>query len=135
MYAASFDSKMLSSVAQWLEVFEGDPELLDQIRIEIESRRQNEHDAVQKMMKAQEAASKRYKQKELMEEEDGFPGEPRHLPIMGLCPKCNAPMGGMFMAGWETEKSGRLFYRECSSCSYYAELYKKRRKYKEVEGG
>jgi hypothetical protein len=55
--------------------------------------------------------------------------------IIGFCPKCSSIMRGMPMSKCEFEKSGRVFYKECSACTYYAEIFKKRNKFKEIEGG
>jgi hypothetical protein len=55
--------------------------------------------------------------------------------VIGTCPKCESLVRGMPVAHCETEKSGRTFYKECSACTYYSEIFNKRNKFYEVEGG
>jgi len=51
------------------------------------------------------------------------------------CPKCGKNLMGMPITGCAAEDNKRHFYKECSSCSYYSEIIRKRNKYIEVEGG
>ena len=44
--------------------------------------------------------------------------------VIGFCPSCNSQLVGTPLKGCETKKTGRYFYKECSSCSYYAEIFK-----------
>jgi hypothetical protein len=58
------------------------------------------------------------------------------LPFtVGLCPRCDSVVKGGPIPSCEKRKSGRWFYKECTACTYYAEVIKKRNKFKEVEGG
>ena len=62
--------------------------------------------------------------------------EPRPLEIVvGICPKCNGKLLGEPQPSCETRVSGRVFYKECSTCTYYVETIKKDNKYIELEGG
>jgi hypothetical protein len=66
--------------------------------------------------------------------------EPEKLPfVVGVCPKCDSMLGGLPLPSCETKKTGRVFYKECSSCEYYAEVWKKtkqkRTTYYQEEGG
>ena len=57
------------------------------------------------------------------------------MPV-GLCPRCDKVVKGYPMPGCESKKTGRIFYKECTSCSYYSEIFQKRKnRYTEVEGG
>jgi hypothetical protein len=139
-YSMSFDDDALHSVDQFLEVFNCCDELREhvrdvlndrqeQLRITAEDRKKRAKVAVDKMRLE-------YEQQEQMASEDGkFPGEPKQLPTIGFCPKCKSKMGGAWVANCEMNKTGRFFIRECGSCDYYAEVFKKRNKYYEVEGG
>lgn len=65
--------------------------------------------------------------------------EPGELgPVMGKCPKCGSNIRGNLMkvCGKSAGNFGKLtFYKECTACTYYSEIFKKRNKYIEVEGG
>ena len=63
--------------------------------------------------------------------------EPQTLnAVVGFCPKCNSTMVGTPVTHCETDESGRHFYSECTSCSYYSEIFKGRKgRYIEVKGG
>jgi hypothetical protein len=62
--------------------------------------------------------------------------EEKPLPfIVGLCPKCGSIMKGTPMSSCEKARSGRHFYHECQTCTYYKEVFKRRNKFREVEGG
>jgi hypothetical protein len=88
-----------------------------------------------KVRKSIEKQRLEYEQVEQMANEEKFPGEPKQLLVIGFCPKCKGKMGGAWVATCEMKKSGRFFIKECGSCDYYAEIFKKRNKYYEIEGG
>jgi hypothetical protein len=59
-------------------------------------------------------------------------------PVVGSCPRCGSNVRGMIggTCGKHAGNFGKLtFYKECTACSYYSEIFKKRNKYIEVEGG
>ena len=60
--------------------------------------------------------------------------EPRPMAPIGIC-NCGGLITGEPLPGCEARLSGRVFYRECNSCTYYSELFKIDKKYKEIEGG
>ncbi len=62
------------------------------------------------------------------------PPEPKRLTPIGIC-KCGGTMTGEPVPGCETKLTGRTFYKECDTCSYYSELFKIDDTYKEIEGG
>jgi hypothetical protein len=78
-------------------------------------------------------------------------GKPYHPPVetirepddislvIGMCPRCGRVLKGMPMRPCTKGKGSRFgkltFYKECSSCPYYSEIFKRRNKFKEVEGG
>jgi hypothetical protein len=59
----------------------------------------------------------------------------RPATVIGFCPKCNSQLRGEPLPECETKKSGRYFYAECSACTYYYEIFKKRKKFTKTEGG
>jgi len=138
-YSQSFDSDALHSVDQFLEVFNCCDELREHVRDVLNSRQEEVRIAAEKTedknRKHTEKLRTEYEQTEQMANEGKYPGEPKPLPVIGFCPKCKSKMGGSWVASCETKKSGRFFIRECSACSYHAEIFKKRNKYYEVEGG
>lgn len=54
--------------------------------------------------------------------------------VIGKCPKCGGWVRGQPVGSCSAKKTGRHFYRECESCNYYAEIFKVRNKFREVEG-
>lgn len=60
---------------------------------------------------------------------------PKLTIVVGLCPRCGELVRGEPVRECASRGNGRHFYKECSSCSYYAEIFKVRHKFKEVEGG
>lgn len=63
--------------------------------------------------------------------------EPPKLPVVvGFCPKCSSTMVGDALPACESEKTGRHFYSECTTCSYYTEIFKGRKgRFIEMKGG
>lgn len=55
--------------------------------------------------------------------------------VVGFCPKCGDTMTGHPTKICEKTKTGRQFHKECSSCTYYVEIWKKGDKFIETEGG
>ena len=59
--------------------------------------------------------------------------------VVGFCPRCSSNVTGFPVGGCSRDEPGTFgkveFYKECGACSYYAQIWKKRNKYKEVEGG
>lgn len=59
-------------------------------------------------------------------------------PVIGTCIRCSSNIRGMAVGGCgkNAGKFGKLtFYKECSACTYYSEIFKKGNKHIEVEGG
>lgn len=69
-----------------------------------------------------------------MERRGIAPPEPKRLTPIGIC-KCGGTMTGEPVPGCETKLTGRTFYKECDTCTYYSELFKIDDTYKEIEGG
>lgn len=62
--------------------------------------------------------------------------EPKKLTtVVGICKRCGSELVGFPIPRCERKKSGRIFYKECSQCSYYSEIIRKGENFKEVEGG
>jgi hypothetical protein len=57
------------------------------------------------------------------------------MPVIGLCPVCEGALHGQVIPKCEQKKSGRIFYKECQSCTYYAEMFRKGTELSQVEGG
>jgi hypothetical protein len=57
--------------------------------------------------------------------------------VIGMCPRCGEPLSGLPVPRCEATKTGRVFYKECSACTYYGEIFrdKKTGEYTETEGG
>jgi hypothetical protein len=55
--------------------------------------------------------------------------------VIGKCPKCTSDMTGFPYPGCEVKKTGRYFYKECTACTYYVEIFKRGNKFTEMEGG
>lgn len=61
-----------------------------------------------------------------------------HRPriVVGFCPKCSSTMVGDVMPQCETKVTGRHFYSECTTCTYYTEIFEGRKgRYIEMKGG
>jgi hypothetical protein len=66
--------------------------------------------------------------------------EPQNIKlVVGKCPKCNSNLLGEPIRGCAKQTNGNFggltFYKECSACTYYSEIFKKGNKHIEVEGG
>ena len=58
------------------------------------------------------------------------------MPTIGFCPRCGSAVIGAPVTCEDNKKmSGRHFYKECTVCPYYSEIFKKRNKFIEKEGG
>jgi len=70
---------------------------------------------------------------------DSIP-EPKDIKsVVGKCPKCGSNLLGEPIKGCSKQTNGNFggltFYKECSACTYYSEIFKKGNKHIEVEGG
>ena len=59
----------------------------------------------------------------------------KYTMVVGICPRCSSKVVGGPIPKCEIKISGRVFYKECSACTYYVEIFKKGNKHREVEGG
>jgi hypothetical protein len=139
-YSESFDNDQVHAVQQWLDAFGVCGELREAVEEVISARQEAARVRAEgtkvKYEKIMAGKMKEYEQQELMaSEESKFPGEPGTLPVIGFCPKCGSYLRGIFVADCEKRKSGRHMIKECGSCDYYSEIFKKRNKYIETEGG
>jgi len=70
---------------------------------------------------------------------DSIPEPPVIKYVVGKCPKCNSNLLGEPIKGCSKKTNGNFgglaFYKECSACTYYSEIFKKGNKHIEVEGG
>lgn len=66
----------------------------------------------------------------------GFnPGPPPLSQVVDFCPKCNSPVYGEPQRSCKKRTNEPVFYKECGSCSWWAEIWRYRNKYKTVEEG
>lgn len=89
----------------------------------------------------------RERQRELAAKAEGRPYHPdrrivrepdKITLIVDFCPKCGSPMVGMPVRSCRQNSSyfgAPVFYKECSACTHYIEIFKKKNKYIEVGGG
>jgi hypothetical protein len=136
-YLKSFDLGSLHSVLQWLEVFKWDSDAEEIIREFLSDKvmpvgigeKARDFKPGGKCNKGKGTKGKGTK-------DDSRENDPHPLrTVIGLCPKCGAVMRGEPLLPCSKEKKKRVFYRECSSCTYYAEIFERRGKHYEIEGG
>lgn len=120
------------AIQQFLEWFDVDSELNEIVHTILkykEERRRNEAESLRSK------ARRRPDRVDADQERRGLaPSEPRPLTPMGIC-KCGGVLTGEPVPGCETKLNGRVFYKECDTCSYYSELFKIDNIFKEIEGG
>ena len=109
-YVRSHDPRCLHTVVQFLEVAGWSPEVEDWL--------------------------KKYLRKVRLE---GFIVTPKDdsglAYIDESCPRCDELMQGIRMPACEVRRTGRAYYKECSSCTYYAEIFVKDGVEVEIKGG
>jgi hypothetical protein len=70
---------------------------------------------------------------------DSIPAQQNIKMVVGKCPKCNSNLLGEPIKGCSKQTNGNFggltFYKECSACTYYSQIFKKGNKHIEVEGG
>lgn len=140
-YTRSHNRQVIDGTIQFLQAFgccgellevlaRLDNERLDKQRIAAEEKTLEKWDEARRL--EEESGCKEKKEKKVRQ----IPQEKRSLTtVVGFCPRCKSHLLGEPLPGCETTKSGRVFYKECSACTYYSEIFKKRNKYLEVEGG
>lgn len=134
VHSKAFDLNQLYAVKQWLDHFKWSDEgslLMGQLLEEVEKERRDY---------ALAHAKGRYnfmsKQKRERKEPDPKEPEPDSIPTtVGFCPRCESRLVGMPVGSCEARAHQRHFYTECVACTYYTEIFKRGRKYYEVEGG
>ncbi len=157
-YCESFDPQHLFSVIQFLEWFECCEDLATHIQAFLDSkgkelatikRRARQQFERAGMPLVTEEERENYLNAPCIEATD--PSDPlddfyRHEPqiadlpqlqvVVGFCPKCSSTMVGEVLPHCEAEETGRHFYSECTSCSYYTEIFKGRKgRFIEMKGG
>jgi formate dehydrogenase maturation protein FdhE len=133
-YFDSFDPKIQEGVRQALEYFkccDETLELLNDLKAEdLELQRVAAEDSAKEDTERSAAWRAVAKGKKIKIE------EPQKITtVVGLCPRCSTTLVGTMIPSCEKEHSDRVFYKECTACSYYSEIFKKRNKHYEVEGG
>lgn len=130
--AQAYDLQSLYSVKQWLDHFEWNEDgalLMGQLLEEIENKRRDY--AIE-----QARARRKFTSKSKRKEPEPREPEPESIgTTVGFCPKCESRLVGMPVGSCEARAHQRHFYTECVACTYYREIFKRQRKYYEVEGG
>lgn len=133
--------KMLADlIDEWHEM---NRERAEMLRFNAELVRRRETDEVIKLGfqrdRAKTVSTRKPCKKEQVEEEKRIVEAPPLFVVIGKCPACDGDLVGEPVPMCERKKSGRNFYAECKSCTYYYEVFykKKRNKYKyiKIEGG
>jgi len=133
VFSRSFDQNQMSTVYQWVKRFGWSPEdertikeivngTLNAMRMAAEARGK----VVNRRTVPRKKGAGKVATEELRERAQGTP--------IGIC-SCGGLIVGAQLPGCESRDTGRIFYKECSSCSYYSELFHDGDKYREVEGG
>lgn len=161
-YCSGFDPTHLYTVIQFFEWFECCEDLIPLVQGFIDSRikeiaaikrRARQQFEVAGMPLVSDAERKAYLEAPCLNEETADdrvmqPGihegqiieeRMQELPelnaVVGFCPKCTSTMVGTPLPACETDESGRHFYSECTTCTYYTEIFKGRKgRYLEVRG-
>lgn len=55
--------------------------------------------------------------------------------VVHFCPKCGDPVYGVPQRSCKKRKHEPVFYKECKTCSWWAEVWRHGNKFEEVEGG
>jgi len=156
-YCESFNPQHLFSVIQFFEWFECCQDLIDPIQAFLDSKGK-ELGQIKRRARLQferaglplisEEEGAVYREAPCIEEtdpndplDDFYRSEPqiadppRLEAVVGFCPKCTSTMVGTVLPHCEAEESGRHFYSECTSCTYYSEIFKGRKgRYIEIKG-
>jgi hypothetical protein len=132
-YSRSFDPSIPQSVAQFLEVFGCCKELRDTLRLMIEEWNNQSREIAENLSFGKPDPN-------TVKESKGKTRAPRPTQaplkiVVDMCPRCGSKMVGEPLSMCESKESGRVFYKECTACTYYAEIFKKRNKYIKSEGG
>jgi len=157
-YCEGFNPQHLFSVMQFFEWFECCQDLIDPIQAfldskskelgQIKRRARLKFEAMGRPLLSEEEGAV-YREAPCVDEVDPsdslddhyrkepqFAEPPRLQVVVGFCPKCTSTMVGQVMPDCEAEESGRHFYSECTTCTYYTEIFKGRKgRYLEVKGG
>jgi hypothetical protein len=143
-YAESYGPWQAETVRLWLEVFKCCPELQDALQVLRDEQEKRDIYESQRQVKASVKRQAKIERKQSEAKGMIEPREPvarkiqeftKLRAVIGFCPKCGGNLRGEPTPGCEQKKSGRMFYKECQTCTYYAEVWKKKNKYHETEGG
>lgn len=123
-YTQSFSRDQIDAVIQFIEVFGGNDKLLIFLRKLATGELLPKHKPQKKTPKEKESDVAIERERAIV----------KFMSVIGSCPKCGDELRGMSLRGCEQSKTGRHFYKECRSCGYYSEVFKKRKRFIEVEG-
>jgi DNA-directed RNA polymerase subunit M/transcription elongation factor TFIIS len=130
-YFDSFDPRVQEGVRQALEYFKCCDEALELLNALKAEELENDRIAAEETDKHNEKVMRQGATIEGTKVEK----IPKLTAVVGICPRCSSKLVGFTIPGCEKNHSSRIFYKECTACTYYAEVFKKRNKHYEVEGG
>jgi len=141
-YIRSFDKRVIPYVIQILEVFKCCDDLREILDKSDKARREQLRIAAEEagVMNFKARGGLRPGRKEKKKEEEPVK-KVRSLPqltiVIDVCKHCGSKVMGEPIPNCEKQRSGRVFYAECSACKYYYEMFKNNRtgKVTKIEGG
>jgi len=131
LFIGGMDEQSRYAIQQFLEWFEVDRKLERIVWASLKKKELQRKKQAEKLTRRRRTGEFGYY---VLPKDKGVPTEPSPLTVIGSC-KCGGLMTGEPLPGCETKLTGRVFYKECDSCSYYSELFKKGNIYEEIEGG
>lgn len=125
LYIESHDPKCIGTVLTFLQLFQWDRKAEKALKFLIDKHRLNPF--------VPAVRAKKWGKEDYHPEQE--PGKRQVNYIVGICPRCGSPVHGEGLPRCELQKSGRVFYKECLTCTYYSELFRRGNEYIEIEGG
>jgi hypothetical protein len=123
LYVRSHTPKCLQSVHQFLQLFKWDKNALEALEYLLAT----DYKVVSENVVTAERTHRHGKERT-------YPEEYTINIRIGICPKCGSALLGDPIPSCERSKTGRVFWTECSSCTYHKELFEKNGVLTEIEG-
>jgi len=132
LYTAGMNRECLPQIYQFLQLFEWDEKAEKALEYLIRKYPAGEVVRSRKISSVQRAREARG-----AKEQFEFADYPQLPFVLGACPECGKLMRGVALSGCETEETGRHFYKECTVCPYYSEVFwdEEKKEAKEIKGG
>lgn len=131
-YTAAMNRECLPQILQFLQLFEWDKKAERALEYLIRKYPAGITIRSKKITPKQKALEVR------IEKEAAYEWDDPQLPfVLGLCPECGELMRGLAIPACESRVSARVFYKECTVCPYYSEIFwdEEKQESKEIEGG